>query len=166
MGATMNQCLSRANKSIEDYMNGNLAYSRHNSQIINMCLNNGVMGRNDQLKLREIYTGLYDAVEKFLNTRNHGRIFIYKEEGKPDVINVFCLGDAQDTYGTYSEKRNAIKTLRKYLREGMIVNNNFIYINGKEGKHYNLISSVLRWNMHWSHNFFDIKIERDEEEET
>lgn len=162
MSATMRDYLSRDNKTIEDYVNGTLDFGRCNSSIINICLNNGVMGRSDQLKLREIYTGLYDAVEKFLNTKNHGRIFIYKEEGKPDVVNMFCLGDAIDTYGTYAERRNAIKTLKRYLREDIIRDYNFIYVNGKDNKHRKLIVDVLKWNMNWSTTFYDVKTERDE----
>jgi len=161
MSATIDFCFQNRHNTISEYVRGELGIDRHVSSIINICMNNGIMGRKDQLKLRELYSGLYDAVEKFLNTKNHGRIFIYKEEGKPDVINIFCLGDAQDTYGTYAERRNAIKTLKRYLRENIVNHNKFIYVNGKDRKHEKIVNDVMKWNMTYWYTFYPIKIERD-----
>lgn len=161
MGATMKQDLYRNDKTIDDYMNGELALDGNNSKIINMCLVNGTMGREDQLKLRELYPRLFDEVEKFLSSKNHGRIYIHEEVNKPDVINVFIHEKSNDSYGVYNLKKNGAKSLRALIRNNTIRNSNFVFIDTENHTHYRMIEDTIRWNFNWGYNIFNLKIERE-----
>lgn len=155
--------------TIDDFMEGrvfSLCPSDH--AIVNMCLTNGTMGRKDQLKLRELYPNLFDAVTNFLS-KTHGKLFIYEEENKPKVVNIFVHQDAKENSGTYSYRINAKKSLIGYVRSGKIPSKNLIFIDSDERKHQKMIEGALKYNLRWEYIFTALREELPEcrqEEET
>ena len=155
--------------AIEDYINGEIeTMTPNDTAIFNMCLTNGTMGRSDQIKLRSMYQGLFNAVQDFLSKSNHGRVFIYEEEDKPKVVNIFIHRDAKDNNGTYSYRAGAKKSLAGYIRSGKIPSHSFVYIDHDSKKHSKMIEESLRYYLRWEYRFTALREELPEcrQEET
>ena len=163
-----NMRIAYQNVPIEDYINWTGEAERtmvdNNKAILNMCLTNGVMGRKDQLKLRQLYPNLYKDVQKFLAQKKRGTIYIHKEEGKPQVVNIFIHQDVKNTTTDYHSRRVASSNIKRYIRAEKI-NNSFVYIDANDNKHRRMIEDTLKYMLNWSTYIDKLKLENTTEEQ-
>ena len=167
MSAQMDYSRYNNNKSIDEYLEDRiLGTSPRYSSILNMCLENGTMGRSDQIKLRELYPRLFDEVQKFLAQKNHGRVFIYEEEDKPKVINVFIHNDTKDNAGSYYWRRSASKSIKAYTRSMKLPSKEFVWIYDEEQKHKKMIEDAMKYQFSYDFKFIALRPNEEEQEET
>lgn len=161
MSAQLEYNLYNNNRTIDEFMRNEIVpLTIENIAIFNMCLTNGTMGRSDQLKLRELYPGLFDAVEKFLNQKKRGNLFIYEEAGKPKVVNFFIHDDQKDLNGNYGLRQSALKSMYGYIRSGKIPSKTFVWIYDKESKQRKMIEDSIKYRLGWGYKF--VALRKDE----
>jgi len=163
MSAQLEYNLYNNNRTIDEFMRNEVfPLTTGNVAIFNMCLTNGTMGRTDQLKLRELYPGLFDAVEKFLNQKKRGNLFIYEEAGKPKVVNFFIHDDPEDLNGNYGLRQSALKSMYGYIRSDKIPSKTFVWIYDEQSNHKKMIENSIRYRLGWAYKFVALRKEPEE----
>lgn len=169
MSAQIDYSKYNANHTIDEFMRDEIiGCPKSTTSILNLCIKNGVMGRTDQLKLRELYPNLFDEAQKFLAKSKRGNVFIYTEEGKPPVINVFIYENAKDKDSIYIIRRNAGKSIRRLVNNIKLPSSYFVWINDEEGAHKKLIDSCFKYGFGYNYRFTALReqeIEIIEEQE-
>lgn len=163
MSANMQNRYYEEGKTIEDFVNDRIiGYTIRDTAILNMCLTNGTMGRTDQLKLRELYPNLFDAIEKFLNQKKRGHIFVYEEEGKPKIVNFFIHTNPKENSCPYYLRSSALKSFRAYIRSMKIPSKTLVWINDPAGKHRRMIEDSIRYRLNWDYTFIALNETNEE----
>ncbi len=158
MSANIITRLSRQNKTLEDYLNHNcddVSEEFYNSPILNIVQENGIMGRKEQLKLKECYPGLQDAILEFLSKKNRGKLMIYKEGNKPPVINFFVYSSAGSITTDYYPIRSAFKSFSLMRRNRKIEGLSFVFL--KETQNFGIIKHI-KPRMGWTDELYELAI--------
>lgn len=161
MSAYVNEQYSREGKTIEDYINNNIGTIEgnyynggnitENSPILNIVMENGIQPDKNNMVLRSLYPGLFDACLNHLKQKKPSTVFIYKEEGKPDVYNLFI----RRTSGSLNDKK--MSNARRFINNCGL--RRFAFVSEED------TSMVYSMKYHFSYGYYFYKFNKPEERE-